>query len=158
MLGCGGAGSGPPPPHETVTPRATKPRPAGLTAVAMLAIVQAAVGIFWAIRWFHLAGQLGERGALLLPLAGAIVFVRAVFAVIIALLYLAFVVGVFRQRQWAWGVGMLAVVLNLLGAAALILTGDAFALIAARALVAIVILAYLVSAAGRAALGPASTT
>ena len=172
MLGSGGAGSGPPPPHETpvrvlagaaasdasstVTVRAPRPRPAGLTVIAVLAVMQAGVGIFWAIRWLHLAGQLGERGALLLPLAGAIVAVRAVFAVIIALLYLAFVVGAVRQRDWAWGVGMLAVVLNLLGAVVLILTGDTFGLIAVRALVAVVIFAYLVSTAGRAALGSAT--
>ena len=122
----------------------------------MLAVVQAAVGIFWAIRWFYLAGQLGERGALLLPLAGALVFLRAVFATIIALLYLAFVGGAFARRDWAWGVGMLAVSLNLLGVVALVLTGDAFGLIAVRGVVALVILAYLVSPAGRTALG--STT
>jgi hypothetical protein len=136
-----------------VTARTPTPRPAGLTVIALLALVQAAVGIFWAIRWFYLAGQLGERGALLLPLAGALVFLRAVFAMIIALLYLAFAGGAFARRDWAWGVGMLAVILNLLGAAALILTADAFGLIAVRAVVAIVIFAYLVSPAGRTALG-----
>jgi hypothetical protein len=47
-------------------------------------------------------------------------------------------------------------VLNLIGAAALILTGDAFGLIAVRAVVAIVIFAYLVSPAGRSALGSAT--
>jgi len=141
-----------------VTTRATRPRPAGLTAIAVLAILQAVVGIFWAIRWFHLAGQLGERGAVLLPLAGAVVAIRAVFALIIALLYLAFALGAFRRRDWAWGVGMLAVILNLIGAVFLIFTGDAFGLIAVRVVIAIVILAYLVSTAGRAALGSASTT
>ena len=141
-----------------MTTRATRPRPAGLTAIAVLAILQAVVGIFWAIRWFHLAGQLGERGAVLLPLAGAVVAIRAVFALIIALLYLAFALGAFRRRDWAWGVGMLAVILNLIGAVFLIFTGDAFGLIAVRVVIAIVILAYLVSTAGRAALGSASTT
>ncbi|HEY5725257.1 MAG TPA: hypothetical protein VIX40_04820, partial [Methylomirabilota bacterium] len=131
-------------------------RPAGLTAIAVLALVQAGVGVFMAVRWFSLAGQLGERGAILLPLAGALVFLRAVFALIIALLYLAFVVGAFKRRDWAWGVGMLAVVLNLIGAAALILTGDTVGPIAARTVVAIVIFAYLVSPAGRSALGSAT--
>jgi hypothetical protein len=140
-------------PARIVTALTATSRPAGLTAIAMLALVQAVVGIFWAVRWFYLAGQLGERGAVLLPLAGALIFLRAVFALIIALLYLAFVVGAFKRREWAWGIGMLAVVLNLIGAAALILTGDAFGLIAVRAVVAIVIFAYLVSPAGRSALG-----
>jgi len=130
----------------------------GLTIIVVLAVVQAAVGIFWAIRWFYLAGQLGERGALLLPLAGALVFLRAVFATIIALLYLAFVGGAFARRDWAWGVGMLAVILNLLGALVLVLTGDAMGLVAVRAAVAIVIFAYLVSPAGRSALGSATQT
>src|SRR4029077_8662913 len=105
--GSGGATSGPPTsyqprisssavlpapdPAPTVTAWTATPRSTGLTIIAVLAVVQAAVGIFWAIRWFYLAGQLGERGALLLPLAGALVFLRAVFATIIALLYLAFV-------------------------------------------------------------------
>ena len=130
----------------------------GLTIIVVLAVVQAAVGIFWAIRWFYLAGQLGERGALLLPLAGALVFLRAVFATIIALLYLAFVGGAFARRDWAWGVGMLAVILNLLGALVLVLTGDAMGLVAVRAAVAIVIFAYLVSPAGRSALGSTTQT
>jgi hypothetical protein len=141
-----------------VTARTATPRSTGVTIIAVLAVVQAAVGIFWAIRWFYLAGQLGERGALLLPLAGALVFLRAVFATIIALLYLAFVGGAFARRDWAWGVGMLAVILNLLGVLALVLTGDAFGLIAVRAVVALVILAYLVSPAGRTALGSTAQT
>ena len=138
-----------------MTARTATPRSMGLTIIVVLAVVQAAVGIFWAIRWFYLAGQLGERGALLLPLAGALVFLRAVFATIIALLYLAFVGGAFARRDWAWGVGMLAVILNLLGALVLVLTGDAMGLVAVRAAVAIVIFAYLVSPAGRSALGSA---
>ncbi len=141
-----------------MTARTATPRSMGLTIIVVLAVVQAAVGIFWAIRWFYLAGQLGERGALLLPLAGVLVFLRAVFATIIALLYLAFVGGAFARRDWAWGVGMLAVILNLLGALTLVLTGDAMGLVAVRAAVAIVIFAYLISPAGRSALGSATQT
>jgi hypothetical protein len=139
-----------------VTAPASTPRPAGLTVIAVLALAQAALGVFWAIKWFYLAGQLGERGALLLPLAGALVFLRAVFAMIIALLYLAFVGGVFARRDWAWGVGMLAVILNLLGGVGLILTSDEIGHVLVRIVVPIVILAYLVSPAGRTALGPAT--
>jgi hypothetical protein len=137
---------------STVTPGA-QPRPTGLTVIALLALVQAGVGVFWGIRWFHLAFQLGERGALLLPLAGALVALRATFALITAALYVAFVVGAFRGRDWAWGVGMVAVVLNILGVLGLLLTGDALALAAVRGLVALVIFAYLVSPAGRRVLG-----
>ena len=142
------------------TPAVTVPgarsRTAGLTAIALLALVQACVGIFWSIRWFHLAFQLGDRGALLLPLAGALVALRATFALVIAVLYLVFVAGVFAGRDWAWGVGMAAVVLNLLGVLALFLTGDAIVAGAVRGLVALVIFAYLVSPAGRRALGATS--
>ena len=143
-------------PARVVTAQPATPRPAALTAIAVLALVQAGVGIFMAVRWFYLAGQLGERGAILLPLAGALVFLRGVFALIVALLYLAFVRGAFKRREWAWGVGMLAVVLNLILAGVLILTGDTFGPIVVRTVVAIVIFAYLVSPAGRAALGPAT--
>jgi len=140
-----------------VTARGTRPRTAGLTVIALLALVQAGVGVFWAIRWFHLAFQLGERGALLLPLAGALVALRAVFALIIAVLYLLFVRGALAGRDWAWGVGIAAVVLNLIGVLTLLLTGDAIGLIAVRGLVALVIFAYLVSPAGRRALGATSS-
>jgi hypothetical protein len=121
--------------------------------MALLALVQAGVGIFWGIRWIRLAFQLGERGALLLPLAGALVALRGIFALVIAALYLAFVGGALARRDWAWGVGMIAVVLNLLGILALVLTGEALPLVAVRGLVALVIFAYLVSPAGRRALG-----
>jgi hypothetical protein len=138
---------------QDVTVTGARSRPAGLTVIAVLALVQAGVGIFWGIRWFHLAFQLGERGALLLPLAGALVALRAIFALVIAALYLTFLFGVFARRDWAWSVGMVAVVLNLLGILALLLTGDTLVLVAVRGLVALVILVYLVSAAGRRALG-----
>jgi hypothetical protein len=140
-----------------VTPSEPRPRPAGLTVIALLALVQAGVGIFWSIRWFQLAMSLGERGALLLPLAGALVALRAIFAVVIALLYLVFVGGAFAGRDWAWGVGMAAVVLNLIGVVALLLTGDAIVLAVVRGLVALVIFVYLVSPAGRRALGATSS-
>jgi hypothetical protein len=130
-----------------------RPRTAGLTVIALLALVQAAVGVFWGIRWFQLAFQFSERGALLLPLAGALVALRAIFALIIAALYLVFVGGALTGRDWAWGIGIVAVVLNLIGVLALLLTGDAIALVAVRGLVALVIFAYLVSPAGRRALG-----
>jgi hypothetical protein len=143
-------------PARVVTAQPATPRPAGLTALAVLAFVQAGVGIFMAVRWFYLAGQLGERGAILLPLAGGLVFLRGVFALIVALLYLAFVGGAFKRREWAWGVGMLAVVLNLILAGVLILTGETFGPIVLRTVVAIVIFAYLVSPAGGSALGPAT--
>ena len=139
-----------------MTASGPRPRPAGLIVIALLALVQAGVGIFWSIRWFHLAMSLGERGALLLPLAGALVALRAIFALVIALLYLVFVGGAFAGRDWAWGVGMAAVVLNLIGVLALLLTGDAIMLVVVRGLVALVIFVYLVSPAGRRALGATS--
>ena len=140
-----------------MTTPGARPRTAGLTVIALLALLQAGVGIFWSIRWFRLALSLGERGALLLPLAGALVALRGLFALLIAVLYLAFVGGAFAGRDWAWGVGMAAVVLNLVGVLALMLTGDAFALVAVRGLVALIIFAYLVSPAGRRALGATSS-
>ena len=140
-----------------VTAPGARPRTAGLTVIALLALVQAGVGIFWALRWFRLAFHLGERGALLLPLAGALVALRAIFALVIAVLYLVFVGGALAGRDWAWGIGMAAVVLNLIGVIALFLTGDALVLGGVRGLVALVIFAYLVSPAGRRALGAASS-
>jgi hypothetical protein len=140
-----------------VTGPGARPRTAGLTVIALLALVQAGVGIFWALRWFRLAFHLGERGALLLPLAGALVALRAIFALVIAALYLVFVVGAFMGRDWAWGVGMAAVVVNLIGVLTLLLTGEAIVLGAVRGLVALVIFAYLVSPAGRRALGATSS-
>ena len=140
-----------------MTAPGTRPRTAGLTVIALLALVQAGVGVFWAIRWFHLAFHLGERGALLLPLAGALVALRAIFTLVIAALYLLFFGGALAGRDWAWGVGLAAVVLNLIGVLALLLTGDAIGLVAVRGLVALIIFAYLVSPAGRRALGAASS-
>jgi hypothetical protein len=52
---------------------------------------------------------------------------------------------------------MAAAVLNLVGALALVLTGDALALVAVRGLIALIVFAYLVSPAGRRALGATSS-
>jgi hypothetical protein len=140
-----------------VTAPGARPRTTGLTVIALLALVQAGVGVFHAIRWFRLAFQLGERGALLLPLAGALVALRGIFALVIAILYLVFAGGALAGRDWAWGIGMVAVVLNLLGVLTLLFTGDALVSAAIRGLLALVIFAYLVSPAGRRALGATSS-
>ena len=79
------------PSTPAVTPPGVRARTAGIIVIALLALVQAGVGVFWSLRWFRLALSLGERGALLLPLAGALVALRAVFALLIAVLYLVFV-------------------------------------------------------------------
>ena len=98
----GSARSDPPP---TMTALTATSRPTGLTTIVVLAFVQAAVGIFWAVRWFYLAGQLRGAGGLPPSARGSPRLLASSLRTIIALLYLAFVVGASAARDWAWGVG-----------------------------------------------------
>ena len=127
-------------------------RPVGLTVVILLALAQTLFGAFRAVQWFELGSEQIERGIFALPLAGMLMMVRGGIVVVIALLYLAFVIGALARQGWAWWLGLTAAVLNVTLALWLMIDGAQVTSALITALIPIVLVCYLITAAGRHAL------
>ena len=95
--------------------------------MAVLALVQGALGILRALQWIQIGGDLSRTGVVLLPILGMAAFARGVLVGLIALLYLLFAWGVFAGKAWARGVGLAACVVNLMSVIGLLLSGHTLA-------------------------------
>ena len=91
----------------------------------MLALVQSALGVLRALHWFNFGSDLMGQGILLFPLMGAVAYLRGVLVAVLALLYVLFAWGFFLHRSWAWWLGMIAAVVNLLLVVSVIAQGEA---------------------------------
>ena len=126
--------------------RGTSP---GLVVVGILALVQGVLGLLRAAHLVQIGSDLADRGLLLLPIIGAIAFVRAGLVAILALLFVVEAWGLFGRRAWARGLGLtIAIVTLILGLLAL-LGGMPPAGAAFWAIVPVVLLVYLLGPAGR---------
>ena len=124
----------------------------GTVVIALLATVQAVAALVWATQWVQMGGDVMGRGVLFMPLMAITLFARSGFALVMAALYLLFVWAALTGRRSAWRLGMLAVVFNGFGVLVLVAAGAPLREIALRAIVAVVVLGYLVAPAGRRAL------
>ena len=102
-----------------------------------------------AFEWFRFGSDLMGQGLLLLPLVGVVACVRGLLVIVIALMYIVFALGVWRQREWASTLGWVAALVNnLLVPSAVIREGgigQAFCWL----IVPAVMIGYLLSPAGR---------
>ena len=130
--------------------RAIKQRAVSAIAVSVLAILEACALLAFALNWVRLGSDLSERGVVVLPILSLVVYFRAALLVITAALYLLFAWGALTARRWAWTVGLTAVVLD--GLLVAMLLGSPLALLL-RAIVPLIVLYFLLSTAGRRALG-----
>jgi uncharacterized membrane protein (DUF2068 family) len=69
--------------------------------------------------------------------------------VVLALLYLVFVVGAWRMRNWAWWVGLLASVLSILYIVRALLGGGSIVVALCVLIIPLIIIWYLLSPTGR---------
>ena len=127
-------------------------RPPGLTIVAVLALLQGALGLLRGFEIVRFGVDLTAQGVLLLPLLGILTAARGGLVAIIALLYLLFAVGALRQDAWSWWVGLAAALLNGLLVVNAMAQGASIALTLLWAVVPLIVLSYLVAPAGRRAL------
>jgi hypothetical protein len=128
-------------------------RPLGLTIVAALALLQGVLGLLRSYDVVRFGVNLAERGALLLPLLGIVTVARGGLVAIVALLSLLFAVGALRRDAWSWWIGVAAAVLNGLLVVNAIAQGASIVQSLLWAVVPVVLVSYLVAAAGRRALG-----
>ncbi|HWH78354.1 MAG TPA: hypothetical protein VNT76_13320, partial [Candidatus Binatus sp.] len=76
-------------------------RTIGLTIVAVLALMQSALGVMRAFHWFDVGSDLLGQGLLLLPMVGVLVIFRGGLVAAIALMYVLFACGALQARSWA---------------------------------------------------------
>ena len=116
----------------------------GTVVIAALAMVQAVTEVLVSAPSIRAGAADIGRGALFLPLIGGALLVRGGFAAGLAVLYAVFAWALFTGRGWAWKAGALAVVLSGFAVAVLIAASEDPAQIALRAIIPLIVLAYLV--------------
>ena len=127
-------------------------QPVSLIVIAVLALVQAVLGVLRALDWFSAGVDLSGQGIILLPLAGAIAFARGGLIAVIASLYFLFALGAFMGRRWAWWLGLSAALINLLMVYSALVQGESLVRALPWIVVPVILVAYLLAPAGRRAL------
>lgn len=126
-------------------------RPRHLTVIASLALIQGFIVTLVALIWFGIAGILspdrGGTSSLMVMLAQA----KGGVLIVIALTYLVFAEGAWRVRDWAWWVGLLASVLNILYLVRTLLGGASVVIALLGLIIPLIITWYLLSPTGRRA-------
>jgi hypothetical protein len=124
-------------------------RPRHMTIIASLALVQAFIVTLVASVWFGIASILspdqGATSPLIVMLAGA----KGGFLIVLAVMYLIFAVGASRIRDWAWWVGFLASILNVLYMVRALLAGLSVGIALLGMMIPLIIIWYLLSPTGR---------
>lgn len=124
-------------------------RPPGVTVIAGLALLQGLLALLVGVVLMKLASFF-EGGGILAPLIMILAEVNGWFWIALAMLYAVFAIGAWRLRDWTWWMGILVSVLTLLDLLSIFLKGGSVMAVAGMT-VPIIILAYLLSAAGRQA-------
>jgi len=118
-------------------------RSMGQTLIAMLALMQSALGVLRALHWFNFGSDLMGQGILLFPLMGAVAYLRGVLVAVIALLYVLFAWGVFLNRSWAGWLGIVAAAVNLLLVVSVVAQGEAVTQAIPWLIVPVIVISYL---------------
>ena len=128
-------------------------RNAGMTIIAVLALVQSVLGVLRTLHWFDAGSDLMGQGLLLFPLMGVVAFFRGGFVAVIAILYVVFAYGAFVGRSWARWLGIVVASVTLLLAVSVVIQGESPVRALVWSIVPVIKICYLLSPAGRQALG-----
>ena len=127
-------------------------RAVGTTVIAVLALIQSIAGVSRAFRWIDIGTDLLGQGLLLLPAVGMVAIFRGTLIAAIALLYVVFACAALLRSAWAWGLGLVVALVNLLLALSVVIQGESPARAVLWTLVPVIMIAYLISSPGRQAL------
>lgn len=128
-------------------------RPRHLTVIASLSIAQGFIAILVALLFFGIASIFDQSRSVTSSLMVMIAQARGGVLIIIALMYLAFVVGAWHARDWAWWIGLFASVLNILYLMHVLLRGESVVIVLLGWIIPLTILCYLLSATGSQTFG-----
>ncbi len=126
-------------------------RNTGMTIIAVLALVQGALGVLRTLHWFDAGSDLMGQGLLLFPMMGVVAFFRGAFVAVIALLYVVFACGALLGRSWARWLGIVVAIVTLLLVVSVVIQGESPVRALVWSIVPVVIIGYLLSSAGRRA-------
>jgi hypothetical protein len=124
-------------------------RPRHLTIIASLALVQGFMVTLVALIWFGIAHVFSPDSGMTSPLLVMMAEAKGGVLVVLALLYLVFVLGAWHMRNWAWWVGLLASVLSILYVVRALLGGGSIIVGLVVLIIPLVIIWYLLSPPGR---------
>ncbi|MGZ9270290.1 MAG: hypothetical protein ACXW6T_14320 [Candidatus Binatia bacterium] len=127
-------------------------RAIGLTVVALLALVQSALGVMRALHWFDAGSDLMGQGLLILPLVGVLAFFRGGVVAAIAILYVVFACGALLGWGWVRWLGIVVAAVTLFMVVSVVIQGESPVRPLVWSIVPVVMLWYLLSASGRDAL------
>jgi len=130
-----------------------RPRPLGLTVVAVLALAQGVLGLLRAVHFVEVGSDLFRQGVVLLPIIGALAFGRGAMVALIAALYGLFAWGMLARRGWARPLGLTVALVNLVLVALALLGGEPPGRALLWAIAPAIMAGYLLAPAGRRALG-----
>ena len=119
--------------------------------IAILAFVQAVLGVFRALQWFDVGADLFGQGIILLPFVGMIAFAFGMLVSVLAMLYLLFAMGMLLQKSWAWWLGLIVSAINVVLVINVVIQGESVSRAGFWLIAPIIITAYLLSPPGRAA-------
>lgn len=129
-------------------------RPTHLTIIAWLTFVQGFMVTLVALLWFGIASYFSpDSSGITSPLMVMIAEAKGAVLVVLALLYLVFAVGVWRMRNWAWWVGLLASALSILYVVRAVLGGGSIIVGLFVLIIPLVLIWYLLSPTGRQIFG-----
>jgi hypothetical protein len=120
--------------------------------ILVLAVVQGVAGLLRGFGWVQLGVDFLSQGLLLLPMLGAAAVMRGFFIAAVALLYVLFVIGALLGRSWSWWACFPAAIVNLLLVLSVLAQGAPVAEAVAWSVIPVILLLYLFSQMGRAAL------
>jgi hypothetical protein len=129
----------------------------GPVVVAVLALGEGIFGVLRALHWVEIGSDLIQRGVLLLPIIGAVAFVRAALAAVIAILYGLFAWGLLAQRGWAWALGLAVSLVSMVFVGLALFAGESPGRGLLWAIVPVIVAGYLLAPAGRRWLGVGQT-
>jgi hypothetical protein len=133
---------------ESASPK----RAIGLTVVALLALVQSALGVMRALHWFDAGSDLMGQGLLILPLVGVLAFFRGGVVAAIAILYVVFACGALLGWGWVRWLGIVVAAVTLFMVVSVVIQGESPVRALVWSIVPVVMLWYLLSASGGDAL------
>ncbi len=120
-----------------------------LITIAALALIQSAAGVVRAMQWIEVGSDLLGQGLLLLPAVGLVAIFRGVLIAGIALLFVIFACGAFAGRSWAWWLGLIAALINVLLVVSVALQGELIGRALPWLVVPVLIALYLVTGGRR---------
>jgi hypothetical protein len=130
-------------------------RPLGITILAVLAIIGGIFLLLGGLALLALGGVAASQGDSVSGALGGFAAILGIVTLVLAILYLAFGVGAWMLKPWAWTLGVVSQVLSLLIALVQIILGSSITGQIVGIIISAVILYYLFTPNVKAAFGKA---